>query len=101
MWDWLSGKAKAIRLQNQFEAWEANKRDQLQRDNLIYAQLKRRQHLQQEIQRLKTRQKYERKELDHMIGQALKVEGRKALNLKRAKAMMERQVEARGVRLER
>ncbi len=102
VWDWLSGKAKeAIRQQNQLDAREALKRDQLQKDNLIHAQLKERQRLQQEIKHLKTQHKQEQKNLNHIIGQVLKVEGRKALNIKRTKAMVERQTRDKGIRLER
>lgn len=78
LWDWLSGRAKQVREQNRMEAWEALKRDQSERDDLIARQLDERQALQQDILELRERQQDERADLAADLGTAMKLEGRKA-----------------------
>ena len=50
-WDWLSGKAKAVRQQNERETWHALRRDQRERDDLILTQLEERRALAQDLNR--------------------------------------------------
>ncbi len=63
VWDMLSGKAGAIKQQNALEAFEGAKRDQQQRDALIYAQLRERSALQTEFDQLRARQAQDRRTL--------------------------------------
>ncbi|BBA34512.1 uncharacterized protein sS8_2561 [Methylocaldum marinum] len=49
MWDWLSGKTRKIRKQNELEAAEAAVRDAAERDRMIAAQLSERRVLQQNL----------------------------------------------------
>jgi ribosomal protein L17 len=63
VWDMLSGKAGAIKQQNALEAFEGAKRDQQQRDTLIYAQLRERSALQTEFDQLRARQAQDRRAL--------------------------------------
>jgi len=49
MWDWLSGKTRNTRKQNELEAADAAKRDAAERDRMIAAQLSERRVLQQHL----------------------------------------------------
>ncbi|MCA0851345.1 relaxase/mobilization nuclease domain-containing protein [Salipiger thiooxidans] len=49
MWDWLSGKTRKTRKQNELEAAEAAVRDAVERDRMIAAQLSERRVLQQNL----------------------------------------------------
>lgn len=53
LWDVLSGRSKATKTQNEKDAWQAIKRDQLQRDNLVFVQMKERKKLQKDIESLR------------------------------------------------
>ncbi|MBL4538043.1 MAG: relaxase/mobilization nuclease domain-containing protein [Oceanicaulis sp.] len=75
LFDLVTGKAKAVRDANAIEAWEALKRDQLQKDRLILDQLKERQVLQDRVLELRKAQIIERTKLDRMIGQVLGMKG--------------------------
>ncbi|MFM9977232.1 MAG: relaxase/mobilization nuclease domain-containing protein [Sphingomonadaceae bacterium] len=55
VWDRLSGKAKAIRTQNEAEAFEGLRRDRMQRDDLAGLQLSERLKLQRPIEELRQR----------------------------------------------
>ena len=55
LWHELSGKHARIRDQNERSAWASLQRDRKQRDDLIMAQLKDRQALQQEIRAVRER----------------------------------------------
>lgn len=50
LWDWVSGKNKAIRKQNEQEAWQAMKRDDVEREELRQSQLSERRKLQDDLQ---------------------------------------------------
>lgn len=91
VWDWLSGRAKQVRQQNRFEAWEALKRDQTERDTLIARQLDERRAHQQNILELRERQRDERADLADDIGAALKLEGRKAAYQKQIRRSAEQE----------
>ena len=55
LWDKLSGKAKAIRAQNEAEAFEGLRRDRMQRDDLAALHLTERLKLQRPIEELRQR----------------------------------------------
>lgn len=74
--DLLSGKAKQIREMNVRESWEALKRDQSQRDQLILDQLRERRGIQDRIDGMRKAQIMDRVKLDRMIGQLLDMNGR-------------------------
>jgi hypothetical protein len=61
--DVVTGRYFALRRQNEFEAFHASKRDQVQREELCRAQLKERASLQKRIDALKSRQRRQRMEL--------------------------------------
>lgn len=50
LWDWVSGKNKAIRKENEIEAWDAMKRDDKEREDQRQTQLSERRALQEELQ---------------------------------------------------
>ena len=60
LWDTLTGRARAIRILNEAEAIRSLRRDRLQRDRLIVAQLKERAPLQDRLDALRARHKEER-----------------------------------------
>lgn len=55
-WQRVSGKAKAIREQNEREAIEAMRRDRAQRDRMVFAQMDERKTLQNKFNMLRDRQ---------------------------------------------
>ncbi len=61
LWDKLSGKAKAIRHENEAEAMAGLARDRAQRDGLSLAQRKQRQTYQADIDRMKLRHAQDRR----------------------------------------
>ena len=52
LWDWVSGKSRKIKKQNETEAAEARKRDERERDTLIAKQLQERRVLQTDLKKL-------------------------------------------------
>lgn len=52
LWDWVSGKSRKIKKQNEREAAEATKRDEREREALIAAQLQERRALQTDLKKL-------------------------------------------------
>jgi len=70
--DKVTGKSKATRQQNEREALRAAKRDQQQRDFMIREQMKERQKLQERINKLKIKQRDERKNLARDIASILR-----------------------------
>lgn len=71
LFDRLSGKAKATQKINEREAVRAAKRDQKQRDFMVVEQMKERQRLQREIEKLRLKQKEERKTFAQKVRHAL------------------------------
>ena len=63
LWDNITGKARVIRAINEREAIDGAKRDRVQRDRLIAAQLKERQPLQVRLDAVKARHARERQAL--------------------------------------
>ncbi|WP_282604467.1 relaxase/mobilization nuclease domain-containing protein [Pelagibius sp. Alg239-R121] len=63
LWDWISGKTRKIRKQNEMEAQNAAKRDVLEREKLIKGQLSERRTLQQD---LRTMRREATKQLDDL-----------------------------------
>lgn len=70
LFDVISGKAKDIRKQIEFEAHACAKRDQDQRDFLIIEQMKERRSLQREIIKLREKHKDQRNALASCVSQA-------------------------------
>ena len=58
-WDWLSGKAKAVREQNERETWHALRRDQRERDEMVLTQLEERRALSQKLEQDRHRLRHE------------------------------------------
>ena len=62
--DLISGKAAAIKATNQLEAFEGLRRDQAQRDQLVFDQMRERRAVQERIDKLRLRHVQERKTLN-------------------------------------
>ena len=94
-WDRLSGRAQQVKEANALEAWEAARRDQMQRDRLILDQMIERRGIQKRLETMRRDQLLERIRLDRTIGQVLAMNGQKAMsqeerNRERMKAYLER-----------
>lgn len=63
LWDNITGRARAIRILNETQAIRGLRRDRLQRDRLIAAQLKERAPLQAQVDALRARHIEERRQL--------------------------------------
>lgn len=72
IWQKLSGSASKIRTQNEREAWDALKRDQRQRDDLVKAQMTERQSLQKRIDSLRRKHAHDRRVLARDIAQSMR-----------------------------
>ncbi len=70
LWDVVSGRSKAMKTQNEKEAWQAVKRDQVQRDSLVFAQMKERKKLQKDIENLRRKHAQNRRILARDMMQA-------------------------------
>lgn len=70
LFDRLTGKAKPIRFQNEKEARACDRRDQRQRDFMVWEQMKERRALQKCVAALKKRHQGERQLLARSISQA-------------------------------
>lgn len=73
LFDRLTGKGKSIRQQNEFDARQAAKRDQKQRDFMVVEQMKERRALQREFQKMRRKHMKERSLLAQKVRQALKI----------------------------
>lgn len=73
VWGLLSGKARAIRRENDLEAYQAYRRDRAQREDLFQAQMKDRKSLQAKFETLRERQMQERKELARKMAEVLRL----------------------------
>lgn len=72
VWQKLSGSASKLRNQNEREAWDALKRDQRQRDDLVKAQMSERQSLQKQIDALRRKHAQDRRILARDIAQSMR-----------------------------
>ena len=72
VWQKLSGSAAKIKSQNELEAWDALKRDQHGRDDLVQAQMKERQSLQRQIDALRRKHAQDRRILARDIAQSMR-----------------------------
>lgn len=72
VWQKLSGSAAKVRTQNEREAWDALKRDQRQRDDLIKVQMVERQTLQKQIDALRRKHAQDRRTLARDIAQSMR-----------------------------
>ncbi|RMB02917.1 relaxase/mobilization nuclease domain-containing protein [Eilatimonas milleporae] len=88
LWARVTGKTKIIKDRNRLDIWQTLKANQQQRDDLIFAQKIARQKLQQNIARLKKRQKHDRETLHYQIRLALKMQGYKALDQERMRQQL-------------
>lgn len=73
LWDRVSGTYKKIKQENEREAWRAAKRDQQQRDDLVFAHLKERQVLQKQIETLRRKHTQNKSILARDIAQTVKM----------------------------
>lgn len=73
LWDRVSGRAKAIKEHNEREAWDAAKRDQQQRDDLVMAHLKERRILQEKMDALRRKHAHNRKILARDLAQTMRM----------------------------
>lgn len=76
LWDRFTGRAGTVHARNEQEAWDALKRDQKQREELIAEQLKERQTLQKDITALRKSHLRDRRVLAREINQTLKTQSR-------------------------
>jgi hypothetical protein len=74
LWDKLRGQSSKIQNQNEREAWQGMKRDQEQRDYLVRAQMKDRQALQSEIEKIRRKHAQDRKLLARELAQTMRVQ---------------------------
>lgn len=72
-WELLTGKARAIRKQNDFEAYQGYRRDRAQREDLFKAQMKDRNRIQERLESARADQMHERFELARKIAQVLRL----------------------------
>lgn len=72
VWQKLSGSAAKIKAQNGREAWDALKRDQQQRDDLVAAQMGERQSLQKQIDALRRKHAQDRRILARDIAHSMR-----------------------------
>lgn len=75
VWELLTGKARAIRRQNEKEAFHACQRDRDQREAHFTAQSREKQMLQTKIELIRTRQRRERIQLAQRIAQLWRLPG--------------------------
>lgn len=101
MLDRVTGKAAKIKALNECETWDSFKRDQGERDRLIFDQLEQRQGLQQTFRTLCKTHQERRKELHALIADARRVEGRKAIKRAQTMRMLEKNRSRDGPGLER
>ena len=69
VWDWLSGKYRKIRKQNELETKQCARRDSFEKERLIQKHLTERQKLQQKYQHLRHAQKQEHNTLKRGFSQ--------------------------------
>ncbi|PCJ99995.1 MAG: relaxase [Zetaproteobacteria bacterium] len=86
LWDKLNGRYWKTRKQNERETWQAHKRDQKQREELIHKQLNERQNLQVQINLLRQNQDTERKDLIRDLSHVKSNEKQKTRVSERAKS---------------
>ncbi len=70
LWDRFTGRASEIRKANELAAWQSAKRDQSERDNLVFDQMVERCKLQSKVHALRQSQQAERSVMARMIGDA-------------------------------
>lgn len=70
LWDRFTGRAAEIRKANELAAWQSAKRDQSERDTLVFDQMIERRKLQSKVHALRQSQQLERSVMARMIGDA-------------------------------
>lgn len=71
LWDGITGRARAIRQLNEQDAIETLRRDRVQRDGLVHAQLAERAPVQRRVETLRARHAHERRILAREIASSL------------------------------
>ncbi|WP_029058396.1 relaxase/mobilization nuclease domain-containing protein [Stappia stellulata] len=71
LWSRVTGKTRRIKQQNEYEAWQAYRRDSAEKEKLIVQHLEERQRLQQKINTLRQQRSKEISELQHDIASYL------------------------------
>ncbi len=72
LFDWVSGKGKETKAQNEHEAYQCLLRDREQRNDLIKAQMNERQSLQKRFDKLRHKQKQDRGILARNVSQSIR-----------------------------
>ncbi|MBL4647275.1 MAG: relaxase/mobilization nuclease domain-containing protein [Rhizobiales bacterium] len=73
LWEKLSGAAGKIKKTHELEAWQASKRDQQQRDDLVKVQMKDRTSLQRKVEKLRRKHTQNRRILARDVSQAVRM----------------------------
>jgi hypothetical protein len=73
LWDKVTGQSSKVKNQNEREAWDAAKRDQHQRDELVKAQMVERRKLQIQIEKLRRKHAQNRRLLAREISQTMRM----------------------------
>lgn len=73
LWDKVTGQSSKVKNQNESEAWDAAKRDQQQRDDLVKAQMAERRKLQIQIEKLRRKHAQDRRLLAREISQTMRM----------------------------
>ncbi len=71
VWSRITGKMRRIRHQNEYEAWQAHRRDTAEKDKLIWQHLEERQRLQQKIKAQREERSLQISELQQEIASYL------------------------------
>mgnify|MGYP001174592556 CR=1 FL=1 len=104
VWDFVSGRNALIKKQNAFEAWEGLKRDQSERDALVYNQLSERKLLQRLKARMQAHICEDQRRLDRDIGDILRMDRKalaKTIEVKQQREQMRERQRPRGPSLSR
>ncbi len=96
VWQWVSGEAAEVRAENERQAWSALKRDQAERDQMVFRHLDARQDLRQRMLELRERQQAERAEMAARVATALKLERRREAIRREMEAEQEHRRRDRG-----
>jgi hypothetical protein len=73
LWDKVTGQSSKVKTQNEREAWDAAKRDQQQRDDLVKAQMVERRKLQIQIEKLRRKHAQDRRLLAREVSQTMRM----------------------------
>lgn len=100
VWDALTGKRQFLKEKNEFEAWQCAKRDQVERDELVYEQINERQFLQHRINNARADYRYDRKALGKQIGAILSLDRESIVQWQHSRLEAERALERSDLELD-